>query len=46
MGIGCQVIHGISIGDNVVVGAGATVVNDIIDNVTVVGTPAKYLNDN
>ena len=41
IGIGSQVKQGISIGDGVIVGAGATVVSDIDDDSTVVGTPAR-----
>lgn len=43
VGIGSQVKQGICIGDDVIVGAGATVVTDISDNLTVVGTPARPL---
>lgn len=43
LGIGSQVKQGICIGDDVIVGAGATVVTDISDNLTVVGTPARPL---
>jgi len=35
------VIQNRTIGDRVVVGAGATVVNDLPSDVTVVGTPAR-----
>ena len=31
------------IGKNVIVGAGATVISDIPDDVTVIGTPAKQI---
>jgi len=41
IGIGSQVKQGISIGDAVIVGAGATVVSDIDNDLTVVGTPAR-----
>lgn len=43
IGIGASVKQLISIGNNVTVGAGAAVINDIADNVTVVGVPAKPL---
>lgn len=43
LGIGSQVKQGVCIGDDVVVGAGATVVSDISNNLTVVGTPARSL---
>jgi sugar O-acyltransferase (sialic acid O-acetyltransferase NeuD family) len=38
--IGSTVLHGLSIGDNVVVGAGAVVVKDVISDVLVCGCPA------
>ena len=41
LGIGCQVKQLITIGNAVVVGAGATVVSNIDDHKTVVGLPAK-----
>ena len=41
LGIGCQVKQCIAIGRAVTVGAGATVVSDIQDGLTVVGTPAR-----
>lgn len=41
IGIGSQVRQGIRIGSHVTVGAGATVVSDIADGLTVVGTPAR-----
>jgi len=37
------VIGGITIGDNVIIGAGSVVVKDIPDNVVVVGNPAKII---
>jgi len=43
IGIGSCVIQGKRVGESSVVGAGATVVNDIEANVTVIGTPAKVL---
>lgn len=41
IGIGSQVKQGLCIGNDVSVGAGATVVSDISDSLTVVGTPAR-----
>ncbi len=41
MGTGMQVIQGKTVGDNVILGAGAVVVRDIEDNCTAVGCPAK-----
>lgn len=43
LGIGSQVKQGICIGNAGTVGAGATVVSDIDDGLTVVGTPARPL---
>lgn len=40
---GSIIIGGISIGNNVIVGAGSVVVKDIPDNVVVVGNPAKVI---
>lgn len=39
--LGANVIHGIEIGNNVVVGAGAVVIDKIEDDKLVVGVPAK-----
>lgn len=41
LGIGCQVRQGARIGSRVTVAAGATVVSDIEDGLTVLGTPAR-----
>ena len=43
IGIGSQVIQGINIGKNVMVGAGSTVIRDIPDHAVVVGTPARIV---
>lgn len=43
IGIGSEVIQGKTIGDNTMVGAGAVVINDILDECTVVGCPAKII---
>lgn len=43
IGIGASVKQCLSIGANVVVGAGAVVVKDIADNLTVVGVPASRI---
>lgn len=43
VGIGASVIQLKRIGKHVVVGAGAVVVNDLSDNVTAVGVPAKII---
>ncbi len=39
----CTVIGGITIGDNAIIGAGAVVVNDVPQNTTAVGNPARIL---
>lgn len=43
IGIGASVIHGVRIGKGVIIGAGAAVIDDIPDNVTAVGVPAKVI---
>jgi sugar O-acyltransferase (sialic acid O-acetyltransferase NeuD family) len=43
IGVGASAIPGVTIGRRVMVGAGATVVDDVPDDVTVVGTPARIL---
>lgn len=40
---GVKVIGNVRIGDNVMVGAGAVVLNDIPDNSVAVGVPAKVV---
>lgn len=40
------IIGGITIGDNVRIGAGAVVVSDIPDNCTAVGVPAMIVKEN
>ena len=44
--IGANVIPGITIGENSIVGAGAVVLTDVPDNVTVAGVPAKIIKRN
>lgn len=44
LGTGAQIIQGMHIGSNTVIGAGAVVVEDIPDDVTAVGCPAKVIN--
>lgn len=46
LGVGCKVIPNISIGENVMVGAGGVVVHNIKNNVTAVGVPAKIIKNN
>ena len=43
LGAGCKVMGNITIGNNVVVGANSLVVNDVPDNCTVVGVPARVV---
>lgn len=45
LGAGVIVLPGITIGDNVVVGAGSVVTKDIPDNVVAVGNPCKVLRE-
>ena len=42
---GVQIMPGITIGDNVVIGAGAVVTKDLPDNVVAVGNPARVLRE-
>lgn len=44
IGTGSSIIQGISIGKNVLIGAGSVVVNDIEDNSKAYGVPAKMKN--
>lgn len=44
MGIGCCTLQSCSIGEKVIIGAGAVVLKNIPDNVTVVGNPARKMN--
>ena len=41
IGMGVSVVQGVRIGKGVIIGAGAVVIDDIPDNVTAVGVPAK-----
>lgn len=41
IGTGTNIIQGVKIGENTIIGAGSVVVKDLPDNCTVVGTPAK-----
>lgn len=43
---GCKIIGGISIGNNVAVGANAVVTKDVPDNSVVVGIPAQIISNN
>ena len=46
LSIGSKIRDGVVIGSNVVVGMGSVVINNIPDNVIVVGAPAKILRQN
>ena len=41
VGIGATLVERLIVGDNVVIGAGSTVLGDIPENVMVIGTPAR-----
>lgn len=41
---GAKIIGGVTVGDNVKIGANAVVVKDVPSNVTVVGVPARIVN--
>ena len=43
LGIGCRIIDGIHIGDNVTLGAGAVAINDLQSDATAVGVPARII---
>ncbi len=43
IGIGACAIQGVRIGAHTIIGAGSTVIRDIPDNTTAVGTPAKVI---
>jgi len=45
IGSGTVVMCGVTIGENALVGAGAVVTHDVPDHATVVGVPAKIVND-
>lgn len=45
IGAGVIIVPGITIGDNVVVGAGSVVTKDLPDNVIAVGNPCKALRE-
>ncbi|HQB40063.1 MAG TPA: hypothetical protein PL053_12440 [Deltaproteobacteria bacterium] len=43
VGAGSTIIPNLNIGENVVIGAGSTVISDLPDNVTAVGSPARII---
>lgn len=46
LGLGCQVIEKVRIGKGCLIGAGATVIQDLPDHVLAVGSPARVIRDN
>jgi len=42
-GTGAKIINGIRVGNNVSVGAGSVIIDNVIDDVTVAGVPAKII---
>ena len=44
-GLGCTILDHVKIGNNVLVGAGATVIHDVPDKDIVAGTPAKSIKE-
>ena len=45
-GMGTNVIDGVKIGKNSIIGAGSLVTKDIPDNVVAYGSPCKIIRDN
>jgi serine O-acetyltransferase len=43
LGAGAKILGNITLGNNVVVGANSVVVNDVPDNCTVIGVPARIV---
>ena len=43
IGTGAKILGPVKVGNNVVIGAGAVVLNDVPDNSVVVGMPAKVV---
>jgi len=41
--LGSSIIQAVHIGNNVIIGAGAVVIENIVDNVVAVGIPAKII---
>ena len=46
IGANSIILPGVTIGNNVVIGAGSVVTKDIPDNVVAVGSPAKIIREN
>lgn len=45
VGMGAQILGGVTIGDNAVIAAGAVVTKDVAKNTLVAGVPAKFVRD-
>lgn len=45
LGSGCKILGGVKIGSNVTIGANSVVLTDIPDNCTVVGIPARIIDN-
>ena len=45
IGAGAVILPGITIGQNAVIGAGAVVTKNVLNNTTVIGNPAKEINN-
>lgn len=45
LGMNCLILGGITVGDNVIVGAGSVVVKDVPSNCVVAGNPAKVIKE-
>lgn len=45
LGSNCVILPGVTIGDNVIVGAGSTVTKDLASNALYIGSPAKKVRD-
>ncbi len=45
IGMGANILPGVTIGDNAVIAAGAVVVKDVAPNTVVAGVPAQYVRD-
>ena len=43
IGANSVVKQGIKIGNNVTIGAGAVIINDVSDNLTIVGNPGRII---
>ena len=44
--MGAIIVDGVTIGDNVVIGAGSLVLKDVPDNVVAYGNPSKIIREN